>query len=422
MKRPLPWILFACLAFYVWQAAGPWKDKVWNVKHGRDFASFYYAARVAHEQGDPYAYRALSKLAQKEKTRKGSVHPFFYPPPFLLSFLWVLPLDFVTAYRIWYVADHLFLLIIALALWRWRPSPAMAGGLAVMAATYSPIPDNDWMGQVNLLVLACVVPGLLLAERGHERWGGALVGLACMLKMSPALLVAWWLLHRRWNAVGAAVAAGLGLSLLALPLADAELQWRFYTEVLPGFGQGSYHGLTVPIDLPHNHSIPSLLHEILGGGTKTSLGPLARGISRLVGLLLLGGLAWRFRRRPGDPTSALCQAGAVVVLMLVLPVYSYEHHMVWMILPYAAAAAALASGRLGRRWWWVLVSCYLVQALPLDWLKEIYKGLDALGSLRQPVYYALRESKFIAALITGLACLLAAGRPGAVPPREDPVG
>ncbi len=422
MKRVLPWLLLACTVAYAVQALGPWRERTWRARSGRDFASFYYAVHSAAGGLDPYDSRVLSRRARQDGTRKGGVHPFFYPPPFLLVFAWVLPLTLRSAFHALYWADHLFLLAVLLSLWRWTPRPAALLVLAVMAVSFSPIPDNDWMGQVNLLVLACVVPGLLLAERGHERWGGALVGLACMLKMSPALLVAWWLLHRRWNAVGAAVAAGLGLSLLALPLADAELQWRFYTEVLPGFGQGSYHGLTVPIDLPHNHSIPSLLHEILGGGTKTSLGPLARGISRLVGLLLLGGLAWRFRRRPGDPTSALCQAGAVVVLMLVLPVYSYEHHMVWMILPYAAAAAALASGRLGRGWWWVLVSCYLVQALPLDWLKEIYKGLDALGSLRQPVYYALRESKFIAALITGLACLLAAGRPGAVPPREDPVG
>ncbi len=410
MKRPLPWILFACLAFYVWQAAGPWKDKVWNVKHGRDFASFYYAARVAHEQGDPYAYRALSKLAQKEKTRKGSVHPFFYPPPFLLSFLWVLPLDFVTAYRIWYVADHLFLLIIALALWRWRPSPAMAGGLAVMAATYSPIPDNDWMGQVNLFVLMFTVLGLLAAERGRSWLGGALLGLACMLKMSPALLVAWWLLHRRWKAVASAVITALALSLLVLPLVGLDAQWRFYSEVLPAFAEGSYHGLKVPISLPTNHSIPSLLHEFFPG-KRLALSSTARLVSRVITLLLLAGVVWTFRKRPRDPLSALCQAGTVMVLMLILPVYAYEHHMALALLTYAAAWAALCEGRLSRRWGVALVLAYAFQALPLGWLKGIYRALDELGDVRPYVYYPLREAKFVALLLTGTACAVAARRP-----------
>jgi hypothetical protein len=406
MKRAFPWLLLACLLAYGWQALGPWKERTWAGEGARDFASYYYAVQVASEGGDPYATRALSRQARDEGTRKG-VHPFFYPPPFLAAFAWALPLDLTTAYHAWYWAEHLFLLAVLLALGRWVPDRGMALTLGLLAATFSPIADNDWMGQANLVVLAVAVPGLLLVERGRERAGGALVGLACMLKMSPALLVAWWLLHRRWRPALWAILAAVALSAAALPLADLHVQWAFYAEVLPGFAAGRYHGLTVPITLTHNHSIPSLLHEVLGGGKATVLSPAAGWISRIVTLAILGGLAWRFRHWPEDDLAALCQVGAVVVPMLVLPVYTYEHHMVWMLVPYAAAFAALRAGRLPRGWWAVLVLAYAIQALPLDWLKDLYPQLRALGPARDVVYYALRESKFVAALATGLACALA---------------
>ncbi len=410
VKRPLSWLLLACLAAYAVQALGPWKTRTWRSNSARDFASYYYAVQVAGEGGDPYATRALSKRARQDKTRTSGVHPFFYPPPYVLGFAWVLPLELKTAYRAWYVVNHLFLLAVLLSLWRWWPKPAMALALGVMAASFSPIPDNDWMGQANLFMLACMVPGLLLVERDRPWAGGALVGLACMLKMSPALLVAWWLLQRRWKPVVAACATAVLLSLASLPLVGLDEQLRFYTEVLPGFAQGDYHGLRVKILIPHNHSIPSLLHELVGGGTATSIGPTAGWIARLITLGLLGVLGWRFRRPAPDHVGALCQVGAVVVVMLVLPLYTYEHHMVSMLVPYAAVFAAARQGRLGRGWWVALGLAYAVQALPLDALKTVYTWLDGLGSLRDPVYYALRESKFVAALLTGMACALAAGR------------
>ena len=410
MKRALPWLLLACIFAYGVQALGPWKARTWRADNARDFASYYYAVQVAADGGDPYARRALTIQAREDGSRRGGVHPFFYPPPYLLSFAWVLPLELDEAFHAWYWIEHLFLLAVMLALWRWHPRPSMAFALGVMAASFSPIADNDWMGQANLFVLACVVPGLLLVERGRWCVGGALVGLGCMLKMSPALLVAWWLLQGRWRPVAAAVATAVVISLASLPLVDLELQWRFYTEVLPGFGTGDYNGLTVPITLPHNHSIPSLLHELFGGGATTRLEPTAAWLSRGISLALLGLLAWRFRRPGADPVATLCQVGVAVVLMLVLPVYTYEHHMVWMLVPYAAAFAALSTRRLGGAWWALLLLAYLVQALPLDMLKALYPELKVLGGLRDPVYYLLRESKFIAALLAGLACAIAASR------------
>ncbi len=138
MKRALPWLLLICVVAYGVQALGPWKARTWRASHGRDFASYYYAVQVAADGADPYVKRALSRRARQDGTRQGGVHPFFYPPPYLLSFAWVLPLSLEQAFHAWYWMEHLFLLAVLLSLWRWAPGRPLALALGVMAARVRP--------------------------------------------------------------------------------------------------------------------------------------------------------------------------------------------------------------------------------------------------------------------------------------------
>ena len=59
-------------------------DRVESVRHGRDFASYYYAVQVAGEGNNPYQKAFLGQRARSDGTR-GSVHPFFIRRPFFCS-------------------------------------------------------------------------------------------------------------------------------------------------------------------------------------------------------------------------------------------------------------------------------------------------------------------------------------------------
>ncbi len=385
-------------------------DRVKNAGHGRDFASYYYAVQVAADGGDPYDTRLLSKSARQDGTRRG-VHPFFYPPPYLLTMAWALPLDLSEAYHLWYWLDSLFLLASLLALWRWMPGPWMAGGIGVALASFTPIWDTHWMGQANLAVLALVAWGLLWVEtRGDRRFhvlGGALVGLACMMKMSPGLLVAWWLIRRRWAAAVAACGSAVLLSLATLPLLGLEGQLRFYTEVLPSFASGEYHGLSVPITLYGNHSIPNLVVQLVAALGEPAQGgamqPLARTLSSLVNGVLMGGALFSLRLGR-DGLFAAGAAGCLVVLMLLVPPYTYEHHMVLLLVPLAACMGGLQRGFLSRRWLIGLVPSYGMLAWQLQDMKRFARGLP------DGLQWWLQEGKFAAALFLGVACLVLARR------------
>lgn len=371
--------------------------------HGRDFASYYYAIQAAASGLDPYRTSALNTLAQADGTRS-SVYPFFYPPPYLLSMVWALPMSLKSAYQVWFWADGLFGLAALAGLGLWRRSAALAFGGGVLLATFTPWINNHQMGQANLPVLALMVFGLLMVERKHGALGGALMGAACMMKMSPGLIVAWWLLRRDWVPALSACLTAVVLSVAALPLVDAPTQAHFYFKVLPSFSTGDYNGLSVPILMFGNHSIPNLWAQLFpGGGQLSSAARLASGLSNL-GLI---GLTLALLPRQGDDgLSRMCAAGALTVVMLIVPVYTYEHHLSLMALPLLALCAAIGERRLGWGWAVVLLLAYV----PLAWELSALKA----ASLRQPPFqsWILQEIKFVALLLVGLACVVAARAKG----------
>jgi alpha-1,2-mannosyltransferase len=372
---------------------------------GLDFASYYYAVQVAAEGGDPYDKAELANAAQDDDTRKG-VHPFFYPPPFLLTMVWALPLDLHAAYRLWFWIDELFALASAFALWRWWRGlgDAATATLIASGALLTAVPNNHLMGQANFPVLFAVITGLWAAERGRDVLGGALVGAACMMKMSPALFVVWWLLHGRWRAAAVACGSAVVYSLATLPLLGLSDQVSFYAEVLPEFSSGSYNGLGVGIDLFGNHSLPNLYDAWFpnGGGGHLVLSGVARVLSSGTLLVLSAFTFWALRRSPGDALSRAAHVGAIAAVMLLVPVITYEHHLIWLMPGAVAAVAALAGGRLSPRWGAPLGLALTAWCFDLVDIKSLSLGLAEASPLAA---WVVRELKMMAILVVYAACL-----------------
>ena len=394
--------LVALVALYGVQAARSWGAVSGN-RSGRDFATYHYAVQEAWAGGDPYDTPALGRRARAEGTRRG-VHPFFYPPPFLLGMLWAVPLTLPTAFKLWFGIQQLSVLGVLGVIRRWIGAPWLL--LAFVLAAFTPVPDNLKMGQANLPVLLLTVLGLWRAAKPD---GGLLLGAAGMAKMSPALHLVGWLIQGRWRPALVAAAAAVGLSVLALPLVGPETQWRFYTEILPGFSTGEYHGLRVPITLPANHSIPDLFNQLWPGPDAHHLDPRAAAASKAVSLGLLLALVPVFRRARGAVGEA-CAFGALTVLLTLTPVYVYEHHLAFLLLPAVAIGVAAQRGALPRGAGWAALAAGFFTAWPLYLLRPAQQAAPAL-------HWAIQESKFAGAVGLGLMCAWAAWRSGGGAPR-----
>ncbi|MCB9664106.1 MAG: DUF2029 domain-containing protein [Alphaproteobacteria bacterium] len=408
-------LILGAVAVHLSSLQGAWRGAQ-RVGGGNDFASYHYATRLAAAGDDPYDVGALRSAARRDGLLRG-VHPFFYPPPFLLSTAWTLPLSLRTAYRTWFWLDELAALLAGLALARWWRAlgPAVPVALLVVLAALDALPNNHVMGQMNLPVLALVVGGLWADARERTTLAGVLLGVACMLKMAPALFVAWWLLHRRWRPVAVAVATAVAVSVLALPLVGLAHQLRFYVEVLPGFGSGSYNGLSVGIDLFGNHSLANLFDERWPpDGRHVQLTDAARRATTATVLALVTLTAVALRRAPADPMARAGQVGAVSALTLLVPVYTYEHHLVWLVLPAVAVVAALVRRRLAAAWWLPVLLAWGAWCVPLVDLKA---QATALAPDHVALAWLLRESKLGAVLVLYAAALVV-GR-SSTPTLED---
>jgi hypothetical protein len=116
---------------------------------------------------------------------------------------------------------------------RWcilRRDPAAQLALAFSAAAIwlEPERTNLKYGQVNVFLTVLVLADLAWIERGRDRrLGGALIGIAAGIKLTPALFAVYLLATRRYRAAATAGAAFAGTVAVAFALVpgDAVQYW-----------------------------------------------------------------------------------------------------------------------------------------------------------------------------------------------------
>jgi hypothetical protein len=365
---------------------------------GADFSSFYYGFQAAALGLDPYDAELVAMLGAADGV-DASIHPYFYPPPFLLVMApWSL-LTFDAAYRSWFFVDTGLMVLatglLAAVLRGEGPRIPWVVVLAVLSLTASA--NNHPMGQMNWLCLTLVLGGVWAERRGRPALGGALVGAAALVKVTPVLFVLWWALRGRYRAAAAAIGAAVAGSVATAVILPWRVTWRFWSDVLWGLGSGDYNGLLVPIGLFGNHSMPDWFHRVWPGG-ETELSTPAAWASRAFGVAVLASLAVFWKRAPEQSSNA--EFAALAVAMLLVPVYTWEHHLIWALPAMVLTFHAVLVRRLSP-WWLALL-------VPADvFLSYELRNLRVTGTaIADTAPWAatlLRESKTL-----GLFALLAA--------------
>lgn len=132
-----------------------------------DLPSFYFAAKAAFISGrSPFDYSLLSSY---ELEAGQHIFPFFYNPSSLLFFAPLLAFSYPVAGIAVLVLNHLLALIcgyLSLRFFPIRKTSSILIGVALLTLSH-PLAINQLSGQINLLVLFCL---LLFAHQ--ERKGG----------------------------------------------------------------------------------------------------------------------------------------------------------------------------------------------------------------------------------------------------------
>lgn len=317
--------------------------------------------------GDCYSdlviwYQAATDLRENAGIRLYERHPGYLYPPLLLTLFEPLtrlaPQTATVAYQI----GKWIALIVALRL-AWRlcsprgedAPPIVALGSLLLTARFL---ENDFsIANVNTFVLCGVLLAAWLAARGATGLAGVLVGILASVKLTPALVLAYFVYKGWFRSLGGA-ALGVVLGLIAIP--TLLLGWDHNLRLLDewidhlpaAFAEGTIRSTHT------NQSITAIVNRLLGGSvaippdtfvTLVALPAWGRNAVRVVlSLAILALLAILCRRRfeaQREPLRYSAEISAVLIAMLALSGMSWKAHFVVLLPAFATLLTYLADRR-----------------------------------------------------------------------------
>lgn len=331
-----------------------------------------------------------------------ALHPDYLYPPFFLAFFWPLAMLPGWAAAVVFATVKWAALFVALrCVWRLCAPPdedlppIVALGSLLLAWRFF---WNDFgQGNINLFILAAIALGCWMLQRGMmlkaggvraerlpqntQRWGvragrphspgfhspaarwqfgaGFAVMVAACTKVTPALVLVYFVYKRCWWTMLGAAAAGFVCLVLWPSLwlgweNNWRLLWDWYDHVIEGYlSRGAVYSIQT------NQSLTGILNRLLGSHVALHkpdayLAPVVlspetlNALRSAVALAILGLLAWVCRGRLPErrrPLEFTAEISLVLVAMLTLSGYSWKMHFVTLIFPFAAVLAYLADAR-----------------------------------------------------------------------------
>jgi alpha-1,2-mannosyltransferase len=300
-----------------------------------------------------------------------------------------------------------------LILWRGAGGPALSPArwrvfaglkLAVITAALTamdyPIVRAYALGQVQTWINGLVAVALWLWAVQGRLGAGFLVGVACLIKPTYAVVVLWGLLRRQMR-----FCAGAALALIAgLSWSIARFGWRDHQDYLRALSFLSRHGE----GFHANQSVNGLLNRLFLNGAEwnpNGFPPYHAVVyaGTVLGSVLLIGVLLRaaYARRARAP-SALEFSAALLTATMASPI-AWEHHYGILLPIYALLLLQLVRTGLASdpRWVIALLTSYLLTSIAFPFVDV---------SARVPGLNLLQSHLFFGALSL-LALLYAVDRP-----------
>jgi hypothetical protein len=319
-----------------------------------DFKHIYLGSWLLVHGGNPYDAATLLEyraLFEAEDPRFGyGILPFVYPPFAGLVTSPLTVLSFPRAVIAWQLLNHLLLvggLLLAARAAGWRWTWQSVALLAAATVWNFALFRQNTAGQMNMVLVAgygAVAFGLVRGWRPAAV--GLLAGTLALYKLSPGILLVYFVATRRWR--HAAWMAGWGVGLLLLSILVAG--WRLHLDFLPlvremGYGQSTWwqYGQTFWRDA-YNQSPNAFWHRALvpweGAQPLVAAGPgWANGLTWLGTLGLLGAAGWAWGRgaargkRALSPAAEAAGLSVAILLSLLAPSLMWDHYLVQALVP-----------------------------------------------------------------------------------------
>jgi len=234
MKAKLYYIALASLSLLLlWEVQDLAKFHTSTPPPNSDFSAYYLGAERL--LADPATLYELS----------AAVHSagYIYPPLSILLFLPFALFDYETAYLLFVSSIAIALIVLVWCVTRARQHVSLSGSVdkhaksalfALLVLTSGPAFNTSVSGQVNSIVLALCLGGVLLGLRRQHLLGGVLLAFACWIKIYPVLLIVAMLSIKSQRKTALfSIATGVLLPVAALPLVPPVVYDHYFLQLLP---------------------------------------------------------------------------------------------------------------------------------------------------------------------------------------------
>ena len=357
-----------------------------------DYRTFFLVAgRLAWHGADPY--HLVEGGASLFRT------PFLEAPAFLMLFWpWtLLPEELGRA--AWIGLEILAVAGTLVAVYRGlgRPTPAEALVAASLVVLFPPLRDSFQEGQVGVFMGLAMALTLLAHQRGRPGLGGAALGAAIAVKLTPVLLLAYFVYRRDWRLCLTAAVTTTVLSAVTLVWGWASYWPTFVSAVV-----GSSNGTANVLNQSLNGVLLRALHPDLNGLPIASLGVGFRTVWVVGQLLVLGVLA-AFVTRGGSktPEREWIEVSCLLLLLPLVSPFAWDHHFAQATLAVPVAVFLVSRHRL---------AFWAGAALALAFFADLYLAYPGAQAALAASPSTLKASPFLqlAASVTTVAAISSA--------------
>ncbi|KPJ58079.1 MAG: hypothetical protein AMS15_09240 [Planctomycetes bacterium DG_23] len=301
-----------------------------------DFAWYYYGAKVSARGGDIYDSGVLREAARAAGEPEDLIEHgfrFTYPPFFAIIMRPFLLISHAQAYILWLFINHclyVLAIILCVAALRERVGFFEVAAIAFCALNFNPVFRNFLLGQINVVTFLSLAAALYAFKRKAEGSAGALLGLAAMIKVLPALFVLYFFYKRRWKVVIWATLTLIVLLGVSVALLGIRPHQAYILRVMPDLARGR--------GTASNQSLAGFFNRLFGydfeGEPIFHNANLAHILSQAGALFFLL-LSFLIARGPSqnDHSTWNLEFSLFVLTAHIISPISWEFHLVWLMLP-----------------------------------------------------------------------------------------
>jgi alpha-1,2-mannosyltransferase len=206
-----------------------------------------------------------------------------------------------------------------------RSTAVLCGGAALLVS--DPFAGTFVLAQVDVWVVLALATCVWSTHRQIWWLAGCSVAVAALLKISPAVLIFYFLLKGKRRAVMWALLAVAVLIGLASAIGLPEDTLTFVHQVIPEISEGAFR--------PQNQSLPAWIVRIVWSVVDTQDAEFAAQVLRYlsVAIMIIGAIGlWLITRYQGEHSEmSPLELGALVPLAILAGPVTWDHYITWTI-------------------------------------------------------------------------------------------